>query len=138
MELSLVQAAKEAGKSKSSIHRAIKSGKLSAQRHEDGTYSIDPSELFRVFPKDAPEPSPPRQRDPSGTPSVSEEILKVKVQMLEAQLEREQETVADLRRRLDKAEDRILSLSHTPQNSVPEGSREQPRWRFWSFLGRKP
>lgn len=134
MELSLVQAAKEAGKSKSSIHRAIKSGRLSAQRYEDGTYSIDPSELFRVFPKDAPEPSPLRQREPSGTPSVSEEILKVKVQMLEAQLEREQETVADLRRRLDKAEDRILSLSHRPESSMPEGSQAQPRQGFLGFL----
>lgn len=138
MELSLVQAAKEAGKSKSSIHRAIKSGKLSAQRHEDGTYSINPSELFRVFPKDAQEPSSPGQLEPRGTPLFSEEVLKVKVQMLEAQLEREQETVADLRRRLDKAEDRILSLSFTPQSSVPKGSREQPKWRFWRFLGKKP
>ena len=49
--LSLSQAAKAAGRSKSTIGRAIKSGRLSAARNDDGTFSIDPSELFRAFPK---------------------------------------------------------------------------------------
>ena len=48
-ELSLTQAAKIAGKSKSTINRAIKSGKLSAIRRDDGSYSIDGAELARVF-----------------------------------------------------------------------------------------
>jgi hypothetical protein len=48
-ELSLTQAAKIAGKSKSTINRAIKSGKLSATRRDDGSYSIDGAELARVF-----------------------------------------------------------------------------------------
>jgi len=48
-ELSLSQAAKVAGKSKSTINRAIKSGKISAIRNENGSYSIAASELFRVF-----------------------------------------------------------------------------------------
>lgn len=48
-ELSLTQAARVTGKSKSTINRAIKSGKLSAMRHEDGSYSIDGSELSRAF-----------------------------------------------------------------------------------------
>lgn len=49
MALSLSQAAKAAGKSKSTINRAIKTGKLSATRHDDGSYSIDASELSRAF-----------------------------------------------------------------------------------------
>lgn len=48
--LSLGEAARYAGVSKTTIHRAIKSGRLSAQRNDDGTYSIDPAEVFRVFP----------------------------------------------------------------------------------------
>jgi hypothetical protein len=47
---SLAQAAKAAGKSKPTIARAIKAGKLSATRGEDGSYTIDPSELARVYP----------------------------------------------------------------------------------------
>ena len=47
--LSMGQAARAAGVSKTSIHRAIKSGKLSASREADASYKIDPAELFRVY-----------------------------------------------------------------------------------------
>ena len=47
--LSMGQAARAAGISKTSIHRAIKSGKLSASRETDASYRIDPAELFRVY-----------------------------------------------------------------------------------------
>ena len=49
MKHSLGTAATATGKSKTTIHRAIKSGKLSAFRREDGTFEIDPAELHRVF-----------------------------------------------------------------------------------------
>ena len=45
----LGQAAKAAGRSKSSVHRAIVAGRLSAIRTADGTWSIDPAEVDRVF-----------------------------------------------------------------------------------------
>ena len=44
-------AARAVGKSKATISRAIKSGRLSASRSEDGSYLIDPAELHRVFPE---------------------------------------------------------------------------------------
>jgi len=47
---SLSQAAKRAGVSKATVHRAIKSGKLSASRQDDGSFHIDPAELARVYP----------------------------------------------------------------------------------------
>lgn len=50
--LSLSQAAKASGRSKSTIGRAIDAGRLSATRNEDRTFSIDPAELFRAFPRD--------------------------------------------------------------------------------------
>lgn len=48
MKLTLGQAAKETGINKSTIYRAIKEGKLSAD-FDGKTYSIDSAELFRVF-----------------------------------------------------------------------------------------
>jgi len=33
------------------ITTAIKNGKLSATKNENGSFEIDPSELFRVYPK---------------------------------------------------------------------------------------
>lgn len=51
MKLTLGGAAKEAGVSKGTLSKAVKSGKLSADKNEDGSFAIDPAELFRVFPK---------------------------------------------------------------------------------------
>lgn len=47
--LTLGQAAKEVGRSKTALTNAIKSGRLSSNKLDDGSYSIDPSELFRVY-----------------------------------------------------------------------------------------
>jgi excisionase family DNA binding protein len=48
--LTLGQAAKQTGVSKTAISRAIKNGRLSATRSESGDYQIDPAELVRVYP----------------------------------------------------------------------------------------
>lgn len=50
MSYTLGEAAKATGKSKPTIQRAIKSGKISASKKDDGTYDIDPAELHRVYP----------------------------------------------------------------------------------------
>jgi hypothetical protein len=49
MNYTLGQAAKATGKSKPTIQRAIKNGRISASREHDGSYVIEPSELHRVF-----------------------------------------------------------------------------------------
>jgi hypothetical protein len=60
MTLSLQQAAAATGKEKSTISRAIKSGRMSATIKESGKYEIDHAELFRVFP---PKPAPDASTD---------------------------------------------------------------------------
>ena len=47
MSYTLGEAAKAVGFSKPTLSRAIKNGKLSAKRLDDGSYSIDPAELER-------------------------------------------------------------------------------------------
>ena len=111
-QLTLGQAAKQVGKSKSTLTRAIQKGKLSAHRQDDNSYGIDPSELFRVWPATGAQ-----QGDdaPQGTPEATQgdtaAVLRMKVEMLEAQVERERDTVEDLRKRLDRAEERVFALS---------------------------
>lgn len=51
MKLTLGQAAKECGVSKGTISKAIKSGRLSIAGKSSAGFEIEPSELFRVFPK---------------------------------------------------------------------------------------
>lgn len=122
MGLTLRQAAELSGTSRSTIHRALKSGKLSGGRLEDGAWDIDPSELARVFPWDIVKPA---QRDTTGQERDSsgerEAILAVRVEMLEHQLDRERDTIEDLRKRLDRAEDRILALSAPAAGPVQHG-----------------
>lgn len=132
MGLTLRQAADLCGTSRSTIHRALKSGKLSGNRLEDGAWDIDPSELARVFPWDISEPV---QRDNPGQgkegTSEREAVLAVKVEMLEHQLERERDTIADLRKRLDRAEDRVLALTSQTLSPAPELTPTRRRW--WPF-----
>ena len=49
VSVSLGEAAEKVGTSKVDIWRAIREGRLSAQRTGDGGFAIDPAELFRVF-----------------------------------------------------------------------------------------
>lgn len=50
MVYTLGEAAKATGKSKATISKAIKSGRISAKKDDSGTFHIDPSELHRVYP----------------------------------------------------------------------------------------
>ncbi len=95
---SLTQAAKQVGKSKPTISKAIKTGRLSAAKVGNG-YEIDAAELFRVYPK-----MQETLRDKETTDATRVALLELEAKMLRQQLEREQETVTDLRVRLDKAE----------------------------------
>ena len=121
MEYTLNGAAKATGKGKSTLHRAIKSGKLSARRTEEGSYLIDAAELARVFPVEPPGPSPwdnvGRNDTPPEHPGTAVAVLQVRVEMLEAQLARERDTVDDLRKRLDRSEERVLTLTAEPKPS---------------------
>ena len=49
MKLTLNQAAKDCGRAKSTISKAIKTGKLSHEKGDKGAFLIDQSELHRVF-----------------------------------------------------------------------------------------
>jgi hypothetical protein len=48
-EMSLSEAAAWAGKQRSTIFKAIKAGRLSARKDDQGQFRIDPAELARVF-----------------------------------------------------------------------------------------
>lgn len=128
MEYTLASAAQATGIAKTTIFRAIKSGKLSARRLDDRTFRIDASELMRVYPIVAAQRSEetsrnvPQQEKNPATPCTSETevaVLKAKLEMTEAQLVRERDTVEDLRRRLDdeQAERRSLQRQLTPPAS---------------------
>lgn len=88
IQLSLNKAAKEAGVAKATLLEALKSGRISASKSEKGHWEIDPSELFRVFPKtgsqNLQEPIPTPYENHSKTSQNG--ALEVEVKMLREQL----------------------------------------------------
>jgi DNA-binding MurR/RpiR family transcriptional regulator len=50
MPYTLAEAAKATGTNKTTILRAIKSGKVSGTKDEQGTWLVEPAELHRVYP----------------------------------------------------------------------------------------
>ena len=102
MHLSLGQAAKETGMDKSTISRAIKSGKLSATRKENGGYAIDPAELFRVFaPASKDTEQPVLARDTALDGGAETQALRVQWEAATLRLRDKDEEIRDLRHRLD-------------------------------------
>ena len=60
MSYSLVEAATACGINRSTVLRAIKAGKISASKDEQGEWRIEPAELHRVYPPGAGERGTPR------------------------------------------------------------------------------
>lgn len=57
-QLTLPQAAKATGKDRSTLFRAIKSGKLTATKNANGDFVVDVAELDRVYPVKIPRNNP--------------------------------------------------------------------------------
>src|SRR5215217_5907634 len=125
MHLSLGQAAKETGMDKSTISRAIKSGKLSATRQENGGYAIDPAELFRVFApasKDAEQAVLACDTTLAGGSEIQALRLQWEAATLRAQWEAatlrlgdKDEEIRDLRHRLDTEGEERRKLDDAPR-----------------------
>ena len=128
--LSLAQAAKAAGKSKQTLVRAIKSGKLSAIRNDDGSYTIDPAELARALPGPGGTAGPMLQHGPRGGAGNDPVISAGEVEGMRLLLAERAETIRDLRQRLDEeaAERRRLTAVLADQRTAPAPIR-----RWWRF-----
>ena len=124
MKFTVGTAAKETGKAKSTISRYISTGKISAVKTKGGSYEIDAAELFRVFPRvERSNSSRNSQMERSATHKNTDEtrVLEAKLEFLQQERERErrqlEQTIEDLRRRLDaeSEERRTLTLMLTDQ-----------------------
>ena len=143
-------AAKAAGISKATVHRAIKDGRISATRLDDGSYSIEPCELHRIFPPVSAEPpatvatgvaEQPVRR--SETPAEPPETVDAELAIANARLEAEiaglrellrvhRDQVDDLRgerdRLLGQVETAHRLLTHHQTAPAPEPAPE-PMWQ---------
>ena len=123
-------AAKHVGKSKPTISKAIKDGKLSATK-VNGVYQIDPSELDRVFPRNSPSEA---QTAPLKASSRS-----IDVALAEQRNSHLEATVEDLRARLDEMKserDQAMQDAREDRARVVALLEDQRPKSLWSKLFR--
>lgn len=133
--LTLSQAAKETGRSKSTISKAIDTGKLSYIEKTTAGYKLDPSEVFRVFPMPSNANGENAKIEQSRTHSndLENDFLKRENTLLREQVERERERVEREREQADYwRQTATMLLSHRPEppEIKPTGNKEDsPLWR---------
>ncbi|MGV0950343.1 MAG: hypothetical protein ACOYB3_06680 [Azonexus sp.] len=144
--LTLAQAAKETGLTRSGIFKAIKTGKVSATKDGQGHFQIDPAELFRVYKKVNSEAETSQQQETGKETQETAENRELRTRLdMTGQLLRQVEGERDdLRRRLDDeaAERRKLTALLTHQREPQEQQRREitprgtggARQGFWVAL----
>lgn len=143
MSYTLGEAAKAVGFSKPTLSRAIKNGKLSAKRLDDGSYNIDAAELERW--KDANghrNGAVKRIATPAETPETPHEtsVLQAEVENLRAQVHSDQrergfleQRIEDLKERAERAERKEDQLHALLVDLRPQAVAE-PSKGFWGRL----
>ena len=139
MAYTLGEAAKATGISKASISRAINSGRISAIKKDDGSFSIEPVELHRVYPPKSAVPVTEtvyetlRNGDADARNGSDSNVLQARLDAALEQLRDRDGTIDDLRHRLDRSDEerreaqaRVIGLLTGP------GATESKR----GFLGR--
>ena len=134
----LSSAARATGKNKSTIHRAIKNGKISVTRDENGVCHIDPVELHRVFPpvasNDCEEVAMPLRATYDETP-----VLRRELEILQQERERErnqmQAMINDLQQDRDHWRRQVTHLLESRQEKQPEEAKRRT-WLGRFFKGK--
>ncbi len=143
MAYTLGEAAKATGISKASISRAINSGRISAIKKDDGSFSIEPVELHRVYPPKSAAPvaetviGTPRNADADTRNGSDSNVLQARLDAALEQLHDREGTIDDLRHRLDRSDEerreaqaRVIGLLAGP------GPTESKRGFFGRLFGR--
>ena len=128
MSYTLGTAAKAAGRSKATILKAIRNGKVSAEKNAHGYWSITPEELHRVYPI-VDQEVVTRQ---TGKTTVNPEIntLKHRVELLEAELQAERRQNKSLEGQVVDLKDRSDDL-----RSDRDAWREQVQRKLLTWRG---
>jgi hypothetical protein len=141
-KLSLIKAAELTGKSASTIHRAMKAGRLSFDINDHGERTVDASELFRVFPPKASEETLEELRDDTSS-NIARHAMQLENMEVELRAERTKnallEQLLDEMRQERQAErrekERLLSILEKHTLLLPKSQEETPqkKKRWWHF-----
>lgn len=132
--LSISQAAIQTGKSRSTIFRAIKNGRLSARKKDTGEFEIDAAELFRVYPPTkgkplhAQRPQQFTQQETQHDATAVETAIKmaeleIEIRMLKQLLDEVKSSRDEMKQDRDEWKGRFERLL-TDQRNVPQNSQK--------------
>lgn len=120
MGITLREASEKVGVTRQTLMKAIKTGRVSAEKADNGEWRIEPVELFRVWPP-VNEMQPPLQE---GLTSGDASGLQAENRLL-------REQVAELREERNAWREQAQRLALTDQRATPQPS---PQPSFWSRL----
>jgi len=129
--LTLNQAAKACGRSKSTLLNAINSGRMSAPKDDRGRYAIDPAELHRAFPFQAPDRSVDRFSEPQPTTIENHQTT-----LSNRGLEREVELLREMLAKAEANADHWRTLAERQQALLEDKRAKEPRSLLQRLLGR--
>lgn len=130
--LSLSEAAELTGMTRQGLGKALRSGRLSGTRNENGEWLVDMAELQRVYEIVNP-PTRPKPEETGLTTEATDhsrtDVLEREIELLRERIRDKDDVINDLRRRLDTSEDQRTQL-----NAVLVAQNEQNRVPFWKRL----
>lgn len=158
MGIPLKEASDQVGVTRQTLMKAIKNGRISAEKTPNGEWRIEPVELFRVWPavKGVQQPLQVNLTtgDTPGAPSIEVEIvdlLKAQIDLLKSQLDDVRADREDVRNDRNHwrqiAERGLLTDQRSSLEPIPETSPETvtvepsslaPESGFWSRLFGRP
>jgi uncharacterized coiled-coil protein SlyX len=143
MTYTLTTAAKATGKSRSTVLRAIRAGRISAKRDEvTGGWVIEPSELHRLYEAVAADGDRGPGHDMPRNNGVDAEVreLRARLEATEMRLADKDDVITDLRQQRDQAQqqlaaaqERIAALLTDQRAAVPAVPPAPARRSWWPW-----
>ena len=127
--LTLGEASKETGVQKSTLSKALKSGKLSYVEKTSAGYKIEPSELFRIYPRK------PKETVSDTVVEKRSDTLETTPDFIRLQVEVEQlrERLAETQEQRDKWQAQAMQLALPKPETETTGQGSGTRWVLWPF-----
>ena len=127
--LTLGEASKETGVQKSTLSKALKSGKISYFEKTSAGYKIAPSELFRIYPK-KPQGAVADTIDIErfNSPRNNPDFIRLQVEV-----EQLRERLAETQEQRDKWQIQAMQLALPKPETVTTGQGVATRWVLWPF-----
>jgi hypothetical protein len=125
------EAADRVGRSKSAILKAIREGRISAIKGDDGSWHIEPVELFRAYPDRRSESTQTPHTSALDVRNVPPSSTQAETEHLRDLLQRSEKREADLIEERNAWREQAQRLALTDQRAAPQPT---PRRGFWSRL----